>query len=119
MGSFDGIDVGAIVAACTERSTRKKPSRPRRGLAEIRAFLDGIPDGAAVFSKEIAEAIWSHADRATIWPKVQSVDGLAKVVGDLLGKGGLNLERTKQGAFIVRKASPELDAVAELAVCTN
>jgi hypothetical protein len=88
-------------------------------MAEIQTFLDPVPDGAAVFSKEFAEAIWSHPDRASIWPKVKSANGLAKVVGDLLGKGGFNFERTKQGAFIIRKAHPTVNAVPELAVCTN
>jgi hypothetical protein len=110
MESISGINLASI----SEASKRRKPSGERRGFSVIKAILvklvlEGVmKPGEIVTARAIAEAIYETPARSTVWSNVQSVEGLAKAVGDILGRHCLNLPRSGNGYVL-----PDLKKEAE------
>ncbi len=107
-------DRSALVEACRRdvQKKGKKPSGKWKGVPEILGVLEdmrasGMKCGDRFLARTVAEHLWNDPLHQQIWPDAKDEDGLAKAIGDVLGKHALNLNR-KGRAFVMPEVLPKV-----------
>jgi hypothetical protein len=103
-----------LVQACRQEAQKKgkKPRGEWKGVPEVLDVLEdmrrsGMKCGDVFLARTLADHLWNDPLHQQVWPDAKDEAGLAKAIGDVLGKNRLNLKRKGRG-FVMPEVLPEV-----------